>query len=55
MLHVHRILALIMGLGLIMYGLWVVTLINDPTCSASPEIAGGATRVLKTLAFCWLG
>ena len=52
---VYTALAMLMLLGVIMYGLWVVTLINDPICSSSPEVARGATRVLKTLAFCWIG
>lgn len=55
MLFVHRFLALLILLGMTMYGLWVVTIINDSACSAPPEIAGGATRILKTLAFCWIG
>lgn len=55
MLLIHKTIALIMMLGGILFGLWVVTIINDPTCSASPEVAGGATRILKALAFCWLG
>ena len=55
MLLVHKTLALLMMLGGIIFGLWLVTLLNDPTCSASPEIAGGATRVLQYLAFCWIG
>lgn len=52
---VHTAIALLMMIGGILFGLWIVTLINDPTCSASPEVAGGATRILKVIAFCWLG
>lgn len=52
---VHTTFALFIAISVIIIGLWVITLINDPTCSASPEVAGGATRILKALAFCWLG
>ena len=52
---VHTAIALLMAACMIIFGLWVVTIINDPACSASPEVAGGATRVLKALAFCWIG
>lgn len=55
MLLIHRFLALLILLGMTMYGLWVVTMINDPTCSASPEMAGGVTRILQYISFCWIG
>lgn len=55
MLLIHKTLALLMMIGGILFSLWLVTLINDPTCSAPPETAGGATRILQYLAFCWIG
>ena len=55
MLLVHKFFAMLILLGMIIYGIWVVTIINDPACSAPQEVAGGATRILKALAFCWLG
>ena len=55
MLLIHKTLAFIMLIGGILFGVWLVTLLNDPTCSASPEIAGGVTRILQYLSFCWLG
>ena len=55
MLLAHRVIALIMMFGGILFGIWLVTLFNDPICSASPEVAGGTTRVLQALALCWIG
>ena len=52
---VHTAIALLMAACMVIFGLWVVTVINDPTCSASPEMAGGVTRILQYISFCWIG
>lgn len=51
----HTAIALLMALIGVIFGIWLVTLLNDPTCSASPEIAGGTTRIRQYISFCWLG
>ena len=52
---VHTALALLMAICVIIFGFWVITLLNDPTGTMQSGIPTGATRIFHALAFCWIG
>lgn len=46
---------MLVAISAVIFTIWLITVVNNPTCESTPAIGVWGANIVKTFALCWLG